>query len=294
MKTMKYTVLVILLIGLMSCSKKQDKSDAYGNFEGDDVIISAQASGQLLSWSVAEGMKLEKDQVVGLVDTLSVSIQIQQIYAQKRALLSNLAKIQSQAAVSEEKLKSLEVEKNRIEKLMKEGAATPQQKDNLQGEINVIQKQIASITTQVRVVIEESKVLNKQIDLLLIQKDKCKITNPLNGTVLTTFVNKNEMVMTGKPLYKIANLNEMQLRVYVAANQLASIEIGQDVRVFVDNSQKGLDEYIGKVSWISEQAEFTPKIIQTREERVNQVYAIKLLVKNDGKLKIGMPAEVVF
>ncbi|MBC8342408.1 MAG: HlyD family efflux transporter periplasmic adaptor subunit [Bacteroidetes bacterium] len=291
---MKYTVLVILLIGLMSCSKKQDKSDAYGNFEGDDVIISAQASGQLLSWSVAEGMKLEKDQVVGLVDTLSVSIQIQQIYAQKRALLSNLAKIQSQAAVSEEKLKSLEVEKNRIEKLMKEGAATPQQKDNLQGEINVIQKQIASITTQVRVVIEESKVLNKQIDLLLIQKDKCKITNPLNGTVLTTFVNKNEMVMTGKPLYKIANLNEMQLRVYVAANQLASIEIGQDVRVFVDNSQKGLDEYIGKVSWISEQAEFTPKIIQTREERVNQVYAIKLLVKNDGKLKIGMPAEVVF
>ncbi|MBL6963351.1 MAG: HlyD family efflux transporter periplasmic adaptor subunit [Bacteroidetes bacterium] len=291
---MKYTVLVILLIGLMSCSKKQDKSDAYGNFEGDDVIISAQASGQLLSWSVAEGMKLEKDQVVGLVDTLSVSIQIQQIYAQKRALLSNLAKIQSQAAVSEEKLKSLEVEKNRIEKLMKEGAATPQQKDNLQGEINVIQKQIASITTQVRVVIEESKVLNKQIDLLLIQKDKCKITNPLNGTVLTTFVNKNEMVMTGKPLYKIANLNEMQLRVYVAADQLASIEIGQDVRVFVDNSQKGLDEYIGKVSWISEQAEFTPKIIQTREERVNQVYAIKLLVKNDGKLKIGMPAEVVF
>ncbi|MBT3302302.1 MAG: HlyD family efflux transporter periplasmic adaptor subunit [Bacteroidetes bacterium] len=292
---MRKLILIVLVTSVfISCNRNQDKADAYGNFEGNDVIISAESSGQLIEWQVNEGSVLKKNQIIGLIDTLSISLQIEQLHAKKIAVLSNQAKIQSQAAVSEEQLINLLIEQNRITKLLNDGAATKQQFDNIDGQINVVHKQIASIKTQIRIIEEEAKVLDKQMGLLLLQKEKCSIINPMKATVLNTFVKQNEMVMIGKPLYKIANLNEMHLRVYVGAKQLASVELGHEAEVLVDNTDGGLDSYTGKVSWISEQAEFTPKVIQTKEERVNLVYAVKLIVKNDGKLKIGMPAEVNF
>ena len=290
----KYIVLLLIAAGFSSCNTKQDKSDAYGNFEANEVMVSAQSTGQLVQLTVKEGELLKKNQQVGLVDTMSVSLQIEQLNAKKAAVLSNLSTIASQAAVSDEQMKSLDTEKKRLEKLLSDGAATSQQMDEIDGKVSVLKKQVESVKTQMQVVRKEADALDKQVDLLKLQLEKCRIINPIDGTVLTQFSEQDEVVAMGKPIYKIASLGEMILRVYVDAEQLSGIEIGQEARVLVDNSTGEMDVYRGVVSWISEQAEFTPKIIQTREERVSLVYAIKLTVKNDGKLKIGMPAEVLF
>jgi HlyD family secretion protein len=229
-----------------------------------------------------------------LIDTLSISLQVEKLKAQKVAVLSNLNKIQKQVDVSNEQLKALEIERSRTNKLLEEGAATQQQKDNIDAQVKVAKKQIASISAQLQIVQQEAAVLEKQMELLLLQKEKCYLKSPLNARVLNAYVNKNELVTVGKPLYKLADLSEMELVVYVDASQLADLEIGGAADVYVDKSDGGLESCKGKIIWISEEAEFTPKIIQTREERVNLVYAVRLLVKNNGKLKIGMPAEVNF
>jgi HlyD family secretion protein len=286
--------IVGLLVLLHACNLGDKKADAYGNFEANDIMVSAEATGQLLDWQIDEGMLLKKGQLVGLIDTLSISLQVEKLKAQKVAVLSNLNKIQKQVDVSNEQLKALEIERSRTNKLLEEGAATQQQKDNIDAQVKVAKKQIASISAQLQIVQQEAAVLEKQMELLLLQKEKCYLKSPINARVLNAYVNKNELVTVGKPLYKLADLSEMELVVYVDASQLADLEIGGAADVYVDKSDGGLENCKGKIIWISEEAEFTPKIIQTREERVNLVYAVRLLVKNNGKLKIGMPAEVNF
>lgn len=292
MKT--YQILFLLLIVLASCSDSENLSDAYGNFEVDDVIVSAEANGKLILYAVEEGLQLAKGQFIGLIDTTDLILKRNQLMAQKIAVSSNIKNIESQVEVQEQQKKNKLIDKNRIEKLLNDGAATQKQLDDINGAIDLINSQIASIKTQYTSVIAEMDVIKTQISQVEESINKCHIFNPIDGVVLEKYTEQNEITAFGRPLYKIANTDEMILRVYISGGQLTNINIGQQVEVLVDQDEKTTRALSGKVSWISDKAEFTPKIIQTKEERVNLVYAMKVRVKNDGSLKIGMPGEINF
>lgn len=284
---------IILLFGY-GCSDKQSESDAYGNFEARETIIAAEANGKILEFSIDEGIVLRKDENIGLIDTLQLFLKKEQLSAQKKAISSRSENIFAQTNVFEEQNKKLLFEKARIEKLLEDGAGTQKQLDDIVSQIKVNQKQIASIRTQNAPVISEQKVLDVQILQIEDQIKKSIITNPIAGTVLEQYAEPFEIAAAGKPLYKIADLTKMELRVYITGGQLSKIKTGQQVNVIYDIGNNELKTITGIVSWISPQAEFTPKIIQTREERVNLVYAAKILVDNDGSIKIGMPGEIKF
>lgn len=291
-----YLIFQIFAAGLvlMSCAGNKELSDAFGNFEAEDIIISAEANGKLLHFNIEEGKTLEEGIMVGYIDTVSLVLKKDQLFAQKSAIASNINNIQSQIAIQEQMKKNLLVDKTRVEKLLKDGAATQKQLDDINGQIDVIDQNMISIKTQKDVINSELSVIKTQIAQVEESILKCKIFNPIDGIVLEKYAQQNEITAFGKPLYKIANMDEIILRVYVSGAQLPSIIIGSEVEVIVDENKEENRILSGMVSWVSESAEFTPKIIQTKEERVNMVYAVKVLVKNDGSLKIGMPGEVNF
>lgn len=291
---MKKIYLLAIPLFFAACNGNDNGSDAYGNFEAKEIIVSAEAQGKILEFKIEEGETLSKNQYVGVIDTITLSIQKEQLMAQKNAVASKLTNIRAQIAVQEEQKSILKTEKERIENLYNENAATKQKYDDIQGKFDVLVKQIEATKTQISSVTREMQVIDKQIKLLNEQIRRAKIINPVNGTVLEKYLEENEIAVTGKALYKIARLDEIELRVYVSGAQLPNIKLGQKVTVFVDKNKETNQEYEGEVFWISDQAEFTPKIIQTKEERVNMVYAVKIRVKNDGKLKIGMPGEAKF
>lgn len=297
MKSEKIIYPVLLFISIIfltiACKNNDIDPDAYGNFEADEVIISAQVQGELLSLNIDEGDSVKEGQLVGLIDTTSISLQKNQLIAQKKLLVAKRENIGSQIEVHQEQLKNLEREQNRIDKLVAGNAATFQQLEDIEGKIDVSKSQIKSVKTQYESLKAENEVLQAQIDQLLNQLEKCKITNPVRGTVLDKYVMAGELVNPGKSLFKVADISELELKVYVSGNQLSQVKIGDEVKVYIDN-EDNLKELKGKVSWISSEVEFTPKIIQTREERVNMVYAVKIRVNNDGTVKIGMPGEVKF
>jgi len=279
---------------IAACSGDNGKSDAYGNFEAKEVIVSAEAQGKLILFKVEEGTRIDKGSVVGVVDTITLSIQKEQLYAQKQAVATKLTNIHAQVAVQEEQMDNLKIEKERIENLYNDNAASKQQYDDIKGKYDVLEKQIAATKTQISSVSKEMEVVDKQIKLVNEQIRKANIINPIDGVVLEKYLEENEIAVMGKALYKIARLDEIELRVYVSGSQLPNVKLGQKVKVFIDKTEESNEELEGEIIWISDQAEFTPKIIQTKEERVNMVYAVKVRVKNDGRLKIGMPGEVVF
>ncbi|NLJ06146.1 MAG: HlyD family efflux transporter periplasmic adaptor subunit [Sphingobacteriales bacterium] len=285
--------LVIILILFSSC-KREYVSDAYGNFETREIIVSAMAGGPIVSLKIEEGQTLDSGQIAGIIDTTSLVIQKEQLLAKKEAILVKSGNIEAQAKAIREQLSSLQIEKERLEKLFKEGAATSQQMDDINGKIKVLNAQIESVQSQQPSISKEAVSIDKQIDLIDYQLNNCKIVNPLKGTVLTKYAEQSEVVSMGKPIYKIADLRNMYLRAYISGGQLSSVKIGQKVKVLIDDKNKKMKELTGIVSWISSNAEFTPKIIQTKETRVNLVYAMKVKVSNDGSLKIGMPGEVRF
>ncbi len=287
-------LLLFIAIALISCSNNKDLSDAYGNFEVDDVIISAEATGKLLFFTAEEGKKLATGERVAVIDTTDLVLKRNQLIAQQRATSSKIENIHSQIEVQNQQLTNLNTDKYRIEKLLKDGAATQKQLDDINGQTELVNRQIISTNTQYTSVRSELEVFNTQIEQVNESIRKCSIFNPLEGIVLETFSELNEIAVFGKALYKIADMNQMILRIYVSGDQLPSIMLGQEVQVLIDKDQKTNRSLTGQVSWISESAEFTPKIIQTKEERVNMVYAVKVKVKNDGSLKIGMPGEVNF
>ena len=292
MKSKIYLLLILLL--LAACNGNDNGSDAFGNFEAREIIVSAESQGKLLQFSVEQGGQLKKNQQVGWIDTSTLHIQKEQLKAQKQAVASKLANIKAQIDVQQEQKQNLLTEKNRIKKLYNDQAATKQKLDDISGKYEVLLKQIEATNTQINAVHKEMEVMERRIDLVNEQIRKAKIINPVNGTVLEKYVEESEIAAMGKALYKIARLDEIDLRVYISGAQLPSVKIGQKVTVLVDKDVKTNQEFEGKVIWISNQAEFTPKIIQTKEERVNMVYAVKVRVKNDGTMKIGMPGEVIF
>ena len=238
-----------------------------------------------------EGDVLEPKIQVGLIDTTQLYFNKQQLLASKSTVYSKSANVLSQIKVLQEQLKTAQIEKKRIQNMFAENAATKRQVDEIDGKVSVIQEQIKSVETQNAPIVNEVKSIEVQVEKINDQIRKSKIINPIKGTVLAKYAEPNEVTAFGKPIYKIADISEMTLRVYVSETQLSSIKVGQNVTVKID-AEKEMKSYQGTISWIASSAEFTPKIVQTKEERVNLVYAVKVKVKNDGSLKIGMPAEM--
>lgn len=304
---------ILLTLTLFSCAKTAPKADAYGNFEAEERIVSAEASGKILRLDIEEGQDLKSGQQVGSIDSVQVALKLEQLKASIRAVVAKSPAIGAQLAVYEkqtasirQQLATLEREKRRVENLLKSDAATPKQLDDLNAQIESAQRQLdvvgeqktasnAALGVQKNGLLAEVLPLQKQIAQLEDQLAKCRIVNPMAGTVLVKYAEPGEVTAFGKPLYKIAELSSMTLRAYVAGDQLANVKVGQDLKVLVDTAEGKQQEFAGKVRWVSPKAEFTPKVIQTKEERVNLVYAIKITVPNPGgELKIGMPAEVRF
>jgi HlyD family secretion protein len=295
-----------------ACNRNGQKFDASGTFEVDEVIVSAEQTGKILSFNVNEGQSISKEQVVGIIDAENLSLQKEQIQASIQALrektsdvLPQIKLLQEQLAVQQAQLSNLQHERTRIENLLKQDAATRKQLDDMNSQIDVLQRQMdvtrqqinvqrTNTSTQNRSVLSEKKPLEKRVEQLNEQIGKAQIINPVGGTVITKYAEAGEVTSAGKALYKIANLDTLTLRAYITGNQLPQIKLNQPVKVMIDSGAKAYREYPGSITWISDKAEFTPKTIQTKEERANLVYAIKVRVKNDGYLKIGMYGEVLF
>ncbi len=286
--------IIFLLAFILGCSGNHKKSDAYGNFEATEIIVSAEGNGKLMEFNVEEGTVIESGIQVGYIDTVPLSLKRDQLKATRQAISSKFQNVISQIDVLKEQLKIAMTEKQRVENLFKQNAATQKQVDDVNGQVNVIEKQIRTIEAQNSGIVSEVKSIDAQIELVNDQIRKSVIMNPVKGTVLNKFAEPHEITAYGKPLYKIADLETMFLRVYVDGDQLPHIRIGQAVQVQIDQDKDRNQTLEGEIIWISSKAEFTPKIIQTKEERVNMVYAVKVKVKNDGRLKIGMPGEVNF
>lgn len=285
-------IMVVLSLLLFSCGNTEEKSDAFGNFEADPVIISSESAGRVIELNIDKGQTIEKGTKAALIDTVQISLKLKQIDAQKAAVVARRQSIQSQVSVFEEQIKNLRTNEERIRRMVKDGAATQKQLDDITGQISVLERQIENTRTQYISVNKELEVLDAQQDATKDLLNRCVIVAPLTGTILETYVEQGEMASPGKPLFKITDLENLTLKVYVSGAQLPKVKIGQEVDVLIDKSTTENQTLKGKVNWISSEAEFTPKIIQTKEERVKLVYAVKVLVKNDGTLKIGMPGEI--
>jgi len=286
--------IIIILVILLGCSGNNHKSDAYGNFEATEITVSALGQGQVLEFDLDEGSLLKKGQRVGLIDTTDLHLKLQQLVESKAAVATRVPNINAQIKVQEQQKANMMVDKERIDKLYEDGAATKKQVDDINGALDLINVQINSLEVQRASVYLEMETIDKQVAQVREAIDKCTIINPIQGTVLVKFAEAGEVASIGRPLYKMADLENMKLKVYVSGDQLPHISLGQEVEVLIDEDRKTNRQMKGRVSWISESAEFTPKTIQTKEERVNLVYAVKVLVKNDGSLKIGMPGEINF
>lgn len=292
--SMKASYLFAALLLLAACNPNKERSDAYGNFEAIETTISAEANGKLLSFKIEEGQTIDAGVPVGLIDTVDTELRLLQLNAQVRSVGSKTGNLNAQIAVIDKQTENLLTDKNRIEGMLKDKAATQKQMDDITGAIDVADKQKEAITVQFKSIKDEAAVVYRQIDQLKEAIRRCHIINPVKGTVLAKYVEANEMVTMGKALYKISDISTLDLKVYVSGSQLSDVKLGKEVKVLMDRPNGTIKKMTGKVSWISDQSEFTPKIIQTRDERVNLVYAVKIKVKNDGGLKIGMPAEVNF
>ncbi|MDO4230418.1 MAG: HlyD family efflux transporter periplasmic adaptor subunit [Capnocytophaga sp.] len=294
-KILKYGFLP-LVFTILACNGNNHDFDASGMFEAEETIISAQGQGALMEFNIREGQDLQAMQRVGYIDTLALYLKKKQVEAQIVALLGKKPNISLQLSALQEQLKTAENEKVRITNLLKGDAATTKQLDDINSQIQVIKRQIDAQKSTLNISSEgmnkDAVALQYQLEQIEDQINKSKIENPINGTVLTKYAQANEMVSIGKPLYKIADISELILRVYISGNQLPEIKLNQKVTVFTDDGKGGYHQSEGMISWISDKAEFTPKTIQTKDERANRVYAIKVNVKNDGRYKIGMYGEI--
>lgn len=308
---MKNTTLIIALAALIAC-KHKNNSDASGNFTADEVIVAAQQTGQLIAYDVQEGKTLTEGQKVGQINVEVLKLQKEQVQATIASLKDKtinpdpqVALIQSQYEVQKAQLQHQQRELNRVQQLLAGGAATQKQLDDLTALVDQLRKQLTvtqnqlkvsltNINSQNRNVLSQEAPLQKNAQAVQAQINQGQIINPIAGTVLVNYALKGEMQTFGKPLYKIANTHILTLKAYITGNQLAQIKLGQAVTVLTDAGKGQYRTYQGNITHIADKAEFTPKTIQTQSERANLVYAIKIKVKNDGYLKIGMYAEVKF
>lgn len=290
----KYILLILFAVALTACSTEKDGADANGNFEAQEIIISSEIAGKIIEMNADEGTTLKSGDMIAVIDSSGFVLSILQADAQKRAIQTKLPSVFAQINVLDEQNQTLVIEKNRTLQMLKGKAATQQMLDNIEGKIKVNDAQIKQVKTQNASVMSEVAVLNTQIDQLRDKINRCKIVCPINAVVLNKYSEKYEIAAPGKPIVKIADISTMTLRVYITADWLEKIKIGDKCKVRIDKGSKDFYDYEGKIAKIAQNAEFTPKTIETKEERVNYVYAVEIAVKNDGKIKIGMPGEVIF
>jgi HlyD family secretion protein len=292
---MKTSILLIIPAFLIAgCQNKTDKADAFGNFESTEVIVSAETNGRILQLDPKEGTQLEKGSKIAQIDTTLFHLQKEEINAGMRSIRTKLTSINAQNEILNQQIANLNVNISRIGKMIKDDAATQKQMDDLTGQVAVLQKQINANNTQKESVSAELTVSESRKMTLNEQIKRSSILSPLSGTVIEKYAEAGEITAAGKPVVKVSDLSVMKLKVYVSGAQLGSIKIGQQCTARIDNGKKGYTSFTGTVSYISDKAEFTPKIIQTKEERVSLVYAVNIDVNNDGTLKSGMPGEAKF
>ncbi len=302
----------LLLIVVASCNNDNHTFDATGNFEAVEVLVSPEMSGKILELNVEEGQLLPADSVVAILDAANIALQREQVVASLDALSDKTSQVQPQVdlllqqrAVQQTRLDYLEQEFRRLQNLFAKDAATGKQVDDMKAQIAQLQQEMKVtaqqikvqkdlVATQNRAVLSEQQPLSKRVDQLTDQLNRARVLNPVSGTVIAKYAEVGEMAIAGKPLYKIADLSHLILRAYISGDQLGQAKLGEPVRVWMDDGDKGYRELRGTLQWISDKAEFTPKTIQTRDERANLVYAIKVRVPNDGTLKLGMYAEMSF
>ena len=290
----KLSIIALSMLALVACKNGARQSDAYGNFEVVETIVSSETAGKLLEMKVKEGDQLENGQLIALIDTTQLNLQKLQTESQLVASETKKQNVTAQINVLKEQKKTVQINQQRISKMFAEKAATQQQLDDINGQMNVLDKQIMATNTQFSLISSEMEVIKRQLDLLNEQLTKCRITSPIKGTVLETYLETGELATPGKAVLKMADLSSLELKVYVSGAQLPNVKLGSEAKVLIDSGAKDMQSLSGKITWISSESEFTPKIIQTKEERVKLMYAVKVTVANDGRLKIGMPGEVVF
>ena len=295
----KIIIFAVIAAFAVSCNRNKSKHDASGTFEATEVIISAEASGKVEVFDLKEGNSLTEGQQVGYIDSTQLYLKKMQLLAAQKAVVARRPDVAQQIAATGEQIDKAKFEKARLENLFKDGAATQKQMDDADSQLRVLESTLAaqlnSLSTSVNSLDEESATYRIQIEQVNDQLAKCRIVNPVEGRVLSKYTQAKEIVGTGKPLYKIADMRNMFLRAYVVSGQLENVSVGQDATVFVALSDGTGKSYVGKVTWISDKAEFTPKTIQTQDERQNLVYAVKIEVANtDGLIKIGTYGDVDF
>ncbi len=296
MKPYHFYLLIVLII--FSCDNNAGKFDATGIFEAKEIIVSSEASGRLLEFNLEEGEVLKSGQRIGAIDSTQLYLSKLQLAESQKAVLAGRPDIQTQMEATRKEIENTQVEKKRIENLVKGEVANQKQLDDINSKLAVLESRLAaqqnSLRTTTSTLTEQSNAITIQMSMVQDQLRRCTIVNPVDGTVLTKYTMQNEMTLPGKALYKIADLSTLILRAYVSGDQLPQFKLGQPVTVLVDAPGGAYKNYTGTITWVSDKAEFTPKTIQTKDERANLVYAIKISVKNDGYLKLGMYGEVLF
>lgn len=310
---MKMNKLFYLLIGaavFVGCSSKDNDYDASGVFETTEVIVSAKGQGEIMSLNVEEGQNVKAGDQLGYIDMTQLDLKKQQLAASKAqanrsAIDSHILDLSKQVASIKQQIANQQRELHRYQGLLKDGAATQKQVDDIKYQISVLQKQLAATQEQIdssnRSFREQGAGLEAQstgVDAQSAQVDdqinNSKIISPVSGVVLSKYAEQGEYAVPGRALFKVSNITDMKLRAYITADQLTTVRLGQKVTVYADQDKKNRKAYKGVVTWISDKAEFTPKTIQTRDERANLVYAVKISVKNDGLIKRGMYGDVKF
>lgn len=283
---------------LVACNAGKNKFDASGTFETQETIVSSELAGKIVELNLEEGQLLEKGSMVGLIDTTQLFLKKKQLKASIQSLLSRQPEVNKQLAALQEQIFSAEREKKRLENLVKADAAGSKQLDDILTQLSVLKKQYTASQSSLSIsnnsIQQDIVPLEVQIEQTQDLIEKSKIINPIKGIVLSKYAELNEVSGMGKPIYKIAKLDELTFRMYISGDQLPLIKIGQTLPITIDAGNGEQKEVQGKISWIASEAEFTPKTIQTKDERANLVYAVKLLVPNDGSIKLGMYGEVQF
>lgn len=291
-----YPIILLVLGTLFSCTDKDMKYDASGVFEATEVMVSAKSAGELLQFDILEGQNLKAYETVGYIDTIQLYLQKEQLEANLLSVESRHYDVSTQIASIRQQISTQKKEQKRFEDLVRNNAANQKQLDDINEQIKLLEKQLSAkeetLTKGNESVYGDIKSLTAQIELIKDQIKKSIICSPINGTVLTKYMEKGELAVQGKALFKVADMENIYLRAYITADQLTTLKIGQKVKVYADQGKSDRKEYNGTVTWISDKAEFTPKTIQTRDERANLVYAVKVMVRNDGYIKRGMYGEL--
>lgn len=297
-KTLTYSSLLVLALAMTACGKGNKVYDASGVFESTEVTVSAEGNGKIMSLDLQEGDRLEAGAVVGCIDTVQLYLSKIQLEASRRAVGSGRLNISRQIAALESQIAKQRQELDRFTKLEQAGASNRKQVEDIQAQLDILERQLAaqkeSLQNTNSNVSGQADALEAQVMQLEDKIRKCVITSPVSGTILAKYSEAGELAVQGRALFKVADLDNIRLRAYITADQLTGLKLGQSVKVFADQGISGRKEYAGTLVWISDKAEFTPKTIQTRDERANLVYAVKIAVKNDGLIKLGMYGEVKF